>query len=221
MQTLTSDLGRETQRLYEKVHKLGWTRENRKLMAPITLQIGELKKNQNTLILTHRYQTPDIMYGVGDHLGGSCRFSVMATKHAAKKINSCSVYFIGENAKLLHPDKEMLVPKVAGCSLADSIICILCPCVNEIQLDDVLKATKGPEPEPFIEILADIAELARAGLTRVFEFEKQEKSILQKRDGSSFTPAHGDAPAWSSSTSFLTKWAASTPTNLQSRRNIP
>ncbi|MDH3381052.1 MAG: quinolinate synthase NadA, partial [Gammaproteobacteria bacterium] len=67
------------------------------------------------------YQTPDIMYGVGDYVGDSYGLSVMATKHPAKKIIFCSVYFMGETAKLLNPDKQVLVPRVAGCSLADSI----------------------------------------------------------------------------------------------------
>ncbi len=302
------------------------------------------------MILAHSYQTPDIMYGVGDYVGDSYGLSVTATEHPAKKIIFCSVYFMGETAKLLNPDKEVLVPRVVGCSLADSIsgeqvrklrkkhpnagivcyvntyagvkaesdacctssnvvavveampqqeivfipdklmginlrdmtskriitwegtcivheafnpdtvrdirnrfpgvkilahpecapgvvalvdfaggtssmldyvrdspaktfmlvtecaltdrfkaefpgkqivgTCILCPYMKAIQLDDVLKALKDPAPEQFIKIPTDVAERALASLDRMFELEKQGKSILQKRGESSFGPAH-------------------------------
>jgi len=61
------------------------------------------------------------MYGVGDYVGDSYDLSVRAIAHPAQKIVFCSVYFMGEMAKLLNPGKEVLVPRVAGCSLADSI----------------------------------------------------------------------------------------------------
>jgi quinolinate synthase len=121
MQTQCSDLTKETQRLHARLHKLGWRMEDCELIAPTTLEINELKKEQNAVILAHSYQTPDIMYGVGDYVGDSYALSVNATEHPAGKIIFCSVYFMGETAKLLNPDKEVLVPRVAGCSLADSI----------------------------------------------------------------------------------------------------
>ena len=116
-----SDIREETQRLYEKLNKLGWAREDCELIAPTTFEINRLKQEQNAVILAHSYQTPDIMYGVGDYIGDSYGLSRMATEHPAQKIIFCSVYFMGETAKLLNPDKEVLVPRVAGCSLADSI----------------------------------------------------------------------------------------------------
>lgn len=116
-----SDFRQETQRLYEKLHPLGWSRGDCELIAPATLEINALKKEQNAVILAHSYQTPDIMYGVGDYVGDSYGLSVKATEHPARKIIFCSVYFMGETAKLLNPDKEVLVPRVTGCSLADSI----------------------------------------------------------------------------------------------------
>lgn len=114
-------LQQETQRLYERLHNLGWAREDCASIAPTTLEINQLKKDQNAIILAHSYQTPDIMYGVGDFIGDSYSLSRKATEHHASKIIFCSVYFMGETAKLLNPDKEVLVPRVAGCSLADSI----------------------------------------------------------------------------------------------------
>ncbi len=121
MNTSTSDIKKETNRLYEKLNKLDWAREDCEYIAPTTLEINQLKVEQNAVILAHSYQTPDIMYGIGDYIGDSYSLSRIATEHPAEKIIFCSVYFMGETAKLLNPDKEVLVPRVAGCSLADSI----------------------------------------------------------------------------------------------------
>ena len=118
---MRTDLQKETNRLFGKLHHLGWSRDDCELIAPVTQEINELKQEQNAVILAHSYQTPDIMYGVGDYIGDSYGLSVRATEHPAQKIIFCSVYFMGETAKLLNPDKEVLVPRVAGCSLADSI----------------------------------------------------------------------------------------------------
>jgi len=118
---MRTDLNKETKRLYGKLHPLGWSRDDCALIASTTQEINELKQEQNAVILVHSYQTPDIMYGIGDYVGDSYGLSVRATGHPAQKIIFCSVYFMGETAKLLNPDKEVLVPQVAGCSLADSI----------------------------------------------------------------------------------------------------
>ncbi|MDH3980361.1 MAG: quinolinate synthase NadA [Gammaproteobacteria bacterium] len=118
---MRTDIDNETERLYSKLYHLGWSRGDCELIAPVTQEINELKKEQNAVILAHSYQTPDIMYGVGDYVGDSYGLSVRATDHPAQKIIFCSVYFMGETAKLLNPGKEVLVPRVAGCSLADSI----------------------------------------------------------------------------------------------------
>ena len=116
-----SEIDKETKRLHERLHKLGWTREGCRLLAPTTLEINTLKKEQGALILVHSYQTPDIMYGVADFVGDSYDLSRKASEHPARKIIFSSVYFMGETAKLLNPEKEVLVPRKAGCSLADSI----------------------------------------------------------------------------------------------------
>ncbi|MDX1764099.1 MAG: quinolinate synthase, partial [bacterium] len=116
-----TSLTKETDRLHEKLRHVGWTRKNCELIAPTTLEINRLKAEQNAVILAHSYQTPDIMYGVGDFIGDSYGLSRMAMEHPAQKIIFCSVYFMGETAKLLNPEKEVLVPRRAGCSLADAI----------------------------------------------------------------------------------------------------
>ena len=121
MHIATHEVVEEARRLYEKLQRLGWHMEDCEQIAPTTLQINRLKQEQDAVVLAHSYQTPDIMYGVGDFIGDSYALSRKAMDHPARKIVFCSVYFMGETAKLLNPDKEVLVPLVAACSLADSI----------------------------------------------------------------------------------------------------
>ncbi|PIZ95105.1 MAG: quinolinate synthase NadA [Candidatus Magasanikbacteria bacterium CG_4_10_14_0_2_um_filter_37_12] len=114
-------LQKETLRLFEKLKNVNWSQEDCSLIAHMTLEINELKKEQNAIILAHSYQTPDIMYGVADFIGDSYGLSKIAAEHDAEKIVFCSVHFMGETAKILSPKKKVLVPDVAGCSLAESI----------------------------------------------------------------------------------------------------
>lgn len=111
----------EVDRLYEKLQHVGWTRQDCEIYAPITEEINHLKKDQDAIILAHSYQSPDIVYGVADFVGDSYGLSQIAAEHPASKIVFCSVHFMGETAKILSPEKEVLVPAKAGCSLADSI----------------------------------------------------------------------------------------------------
>lgn len=111
----------ETARLFDKLNHTCYTWEQCEKIAPITLEINKLKKQQNAVILAHSYQTPDIMYGVADYIGDSYGLSKIAQKTKAKKIIFCSVCFMGETAKILNPKKTVIVPTVSGCSLAEAI----------------------------------------------------------------------------------------------------
>jgi len=111
----------ETQRLFSRLHLTCWTEADCEKIAHITLEINKLKEEQNAIILAHSYQTPDIMYGIADHIGDSYGLSKIAAASRAEKIIFCSVYFMGETAKILNPEKIVLVPIVSGCSLAESI----------------------------------------------------------------------------------------------------
>jgi quinolinate synthase len=117
-------LEQESKRLFQVMspicHKT-WSLEKCRELAPKTLEINTLKKEQNAVILGHFYQSPDIVFGVSDHVGDSYGLSVLASKLPEQKIIFSSVHFMGETAKLLNPEKEVLVPTYAGCSLADSI----------------------------------------------------------------------------------------------------
>src|SRR5574344_2767521 len=83
-------------------------------------EINRLKKEKNAVIMAHFYQTGDIQ-DIADHIGDSLALAQMACKTDADIIVLCGVHFMGETAKILCPDKKVLIPDAeAGCSLADS-----------------------------------------------------------------------------------------------------
>ena len=84
--------------------------------------ILELKRRRNAVILAHNYQTPEIFHGVADIVGDSLALARKAIDVEADIIVLAGVHFMAETAKLLNPDKTVLIPDMgAGCSLADSI----------------------------------------------------------------------------------------------------
>ncbi|WP_448950770.1 quinolinate synthase NadA [Labrys neptuniae] len=84
--------------------------------------ILELKRQRNAVILAHNYQTPEIFHCVADVVGDSLALARKAVDTDADVIVLAGVHFMAETAKLLNPDKTVLIPDLAaGCSLADSI----------------------------------------------------------------------------------------------------
>jgi len=91
-------------------------------LVPIINEINDLKEEKNAVILAHSYISPEIIYGVSDFVGDSYKLSRDALSTRASTIVFVAVRFMGETAKILNPDKEVLVPATMdGCSLADSI----------------------------------------------------------------------------------------------------
>lgn len=83
-------------------------------------EISRLKKEKNALIMAHYYQRDEIQE-IADFIGDSLALARHAAKTDADVIVMCGVNFMGETAKILCPDKTVLVPDTAaGCSLADS-----------------------------------------------------------------------------------------------------
>ncbi|MBB4482566.1 MULTISPECIES: quinolinate synthase NadA [Rhizobium] len=84
--------------------------------------ILDLKRRRNAVILAHNYQTPEIFHGVADIVGDSLALARKAIEVDADVIVLAGVHFMAETAKLLNPEKTVLIPDLgAGCSLADSI----------------------------------------------------------------------------------------------------
>jgi len=91
-------------------------------LVPIINEINELKQEKNAVILAHSYISPEIIYGVSDFVGDSYKLSRDALSTKAKTIVFVAVRFMGETAKILNPEKEVLVPALQdGCTLADAI----------------------------------------------------------------------------------------------------
>src|SRR5215510_11927455 len=90
--------------------------------APYVAAINQLKQERNAVILSHNYQTPEIFHGVADITGDSLALARQAARTNADVIVLCGVHFMAETAKLLSPQKTVLIPDLeAGCSLASSI----------------------------------------------------------------------------------------------------
>ena len=88
--------------------------------AELSRRIGELKREKNAVILAHYYTTPEVQ-AVADFLGDSLALSVRAQSVDADIILFAGVHFMAETAKVLCPDKKVLIPcPEAGCSLAES-----------------------------------------------------------------------------------------------------
>ncbi len=99
-----------------------WNIDTCREIAPLTLEINQLKQEKNAVILTHSYVEPEVIYGVGDFKGDSYYLADQARKANADVILFAGVVFMAETAKILSPDALVVVPdRDSGCTLADSI----------------------------------------------------------------------------------------------------
>ncbi len=125
MSTATLDytpaIAAATAPLYERVRgvipEMEWP-----FHAPYIDAINRLKRERNAVILAHNYQTPEIYHCVADIVGDSLALARKAAETSADVIVLAGVHFMAETAKILSPQKIVLIPDArAGCSLADSI----------------------------------------------------------------------------------------------------
>jgi len=94
----------------------------RHIVEPIIADIERLKRERDAIVLAHNYMTPDIFHGVADLSGDSLQLARMAAETDASVIVMAGVHFMAETAKILSPDRTVLIPDLrAGCSLAESI----------------------------------------------------------------------------------------------------
>jgi quinolinate synthase len=117
----TPEIAAATAPLYQRVSRVipafEWP-----VHAPYVAAIQALKKERNAVILAHNYQTPEIFHCVADIVGDSLALAQRATDTDADVIVMAGVHFMAETAKLLNPEKVVLIPDLeAGCSLAESI----------------------------------------------------------------------------------------------------
>ncbi len=107
--------------LARKLHNVALDVELR-IKAEIAAQINRLKKERNAVILGHNYMEAALFHSIPDFVGDSLYLSRMAAQTDKDVIVFCGVEFMAETAKILSPDKTVLLPaEKAGCSLAASI----------------------------------------------------------------------------------------------------
>ena len=139
-------------------------------------EIDRLRKEKNAVILAHYYQTGEIQ-DIADFVGDSLALAQWAAKTEASLLVMCGVHFMGETAKILCPEKKVLVPDLnAGCSLADS-----CPAVA---FEQFVKAHPGHTVISYVNTTAAVKAVTDIVVTStnarqiVESLPKEEKIIF-------------------------------------------
>ncbi|MBL8792507.1 MAG: quinolinate synthase NadA [Planctomycetia bacterium] len=119
-------------------------------------EIAALKKQHNAVILAHYYQDSEIQE-LADFTGDSLKLARAATKVANPTIVFCGVHFMAETAKIMNPEKRVLLPDLkAGCSLADS-----CPADRLYRYQEMLRANgRRFQTVAYINTTADVKALS-------------------------------------------------------------
>ena len=138
-------------------------------------EISRLKKEKNALIMAHYYQRDEIQE-IADFIGDSLALARQAAKTDADIIVMCGVHFMGETAKILCPDKKVLIPDAnAGCSLADSC--------NPKDFKDFVEKHPGYTVISYVNTSADVKALTDIVVTsgnarKIVEKLPEEEKII-------------------------------------------
>ncbi len=128
-------------------------------------EIDRLRRQRNAVILAHYYQDADIQ-DVADHLGDSLELAKRARDTKAEVILFCGVHFMAETAKILNPQKTVILPDLdAGCSLADA-----CPAPQ-------LRAWKQRHPDHFVVMYINCSAATKAESDMICTSSNAEKII--------------------------------------------
>lgn len=138
-------------------------------------EINRLRKKKNAVILAHYYQTPDIQ-DIADFIGDSLALSQQASRTKADIIVFAGVKFMAETAKILSPEKKVIIPDPeAGCSLADS-------CKKE-DFEKFIYENPGRTVVTYVNTTADIKALSDITCTssnarQIIEYLPAEEKII-------------------------------------------
>jgi len=138
-------------------------------------EINKLRKEKNAVILSHFYQDPDIQ-DIADFVGDSLALSQQAAKTKAEIIVFAGVYFMAETAKILSPEKKVIIPDpLAGCSLADS-------CKKE-DFEQFIALYPGATVITYVNTTAEIKALSDISCTssnakQIVEYLPADKTII-------------------------------------------
>lgn len=115
-------------------------------------EIKKLKKQNNSIILAHNYQLPEIQ-DIADFIGDSLDLAKTATKSSAENIIFCGVSFMAESAKILNPDKNVIIPDIeAKCPMAQK--------VDKKLLKKIILENEDAEIVSYINTTAEIKSLS-------------------------------------------------------------
>lgn len=144
--------------------------------ALLVQEIAKLKKEKKAVIMAHYYQRPEIQE-IADYIGDSLALARIAATTDAEVIVLCGVHFMGETAKILSPEKRVLVPDAeAGCSLADS--CDAGEFKKFVDLHPDHTVISYVNTSAAVKALTDVVVTSGNALKIVESFPKDEKIIF-------------------------------------------
>jgi len=115
-------------------------------------EINKLKEQHNTIILVHNYQIPEVQ-DIADFLGDSLDLAMKATKTDAENIIFCGVDFMAESAKILNPDKNVIIPDAAA-------KCPMAGMADPNRLKQLMKDNPDAEVVSYINTTAEVKALS-------------------------------------------------------------